>query len=63
MGKMTNKLEELTWAYLKGDEKMHQLFDDVKSFHFNIIANLFEDKKNRSMIIVEKDSNHGAIYL
>ena len=23
---------------------------------------LFEDKKNRSMIIVEKDSNHGPIH-
>lgn len=46
MGKMTNKLEELTWAYIKGDEVMHQLFDEVKAFHFEIINTLFKDHKN-----------------
>lgn len=46
MGKMTNKLEELTWAYLKGDEAMHQLFNEVKAFHFEIITALFKDTKN-----------------
>lgn len=46
MGKMTNKLEELTWAYIKGDEIMHQLFDEIKTFHFEIIHTLFKDQKN-----------------
>lgn len=46
MGKTTNKLEELTWAYVKDDEVMHQLFDEVKAFHFEIISTLFEDQKN-----------------
>lgn len=46
MGKITNKLEELTWAFIRGDENTHQLFDEIKSFHFNIINELFEDHKN-----------------
>jgi aspartate kinase len=46
MGKMTNKLEELAWAYIKGDEIMHQLFDEIKNFHFEIIHTLFKDQKN-----------------
>ncbi len=46
MGKMTNKLEELTWAYVKGEEKAHQLFEEIKAFHFEIISSLFEDQKN-----------------
>ncbi|TKC06761.1 aspartate kinase [Pedobacter polaris] len=46
MGKMTNKLEELTWAYVKGEEKAHQLFEEVKAYHFNIINELFQDHKN-----------------
>ena len=46
MGKMTNKLEKLTWAYVKGDEIMHELFNEIKAFHFEIINSLFEDKNN-----------------
>ncbi len=46
MGKITNKLEELTSAYIRGDEIMHQLFDEVKAFHFEIISALFKDRKN-----------------
>lgn len=46
MGKITNKLEELTWAFVRGDENAHQLFEDIKAFHFNIINELFEDHKN-----------------
>ncbi|MEE1944624.1 aspartate kinase [Pedobacter sp. KR3-3] len=46
MGKITNKLEELTWAFVRGDENTHQLFEDIKAFHFNIINELFEDHKN-----------------
>jgi len=46
MGKMTNKLEDLTCAYLNGEERAHQIFDEIKAFHFQIIAELFEDHKN-----------------
>lgn len=46
MGKITNKLEELTWAYVKGDETVHAIFDEVKTFHFDVISSLFEDHKN-----------------
>ena len=46
MGKMTNKLEELTWAHVNGDAKAHQLFEEVKAYHFDIITALFEDHKN-----------------
>ena len=46
MGKMTNKLEELTKAYVNGDEIMYQLFDEVKAYHFDIINALFKDQKN-----------------
>lgn len=46
MGKMTNKLEELTWAYVKGEEKAFELFEEIKAYHFNIISTLFIDHKN-----------------
>ena len=46
MGKMTNKLEELTFAYVNGDQNTHQIFDEVKAYHFNIISTLFQDHKN-----------------
>lgn len=44
MGKMTNKLEELTSAYLDGKEELHQLFEEVKRFHFNILNELFSNR-------------------
>ncbi|ETZ21039.1 aspartate kinase [Pedobacter sp. V48] len=43
MGKVTNKLEDLTKAYLTGLEDTHQIFEEVKQFHFNIISELFPD--------------------
>lgn len=46
MGKITNKLEELTWAYVKGDENTHQIFEEIKAFHFEMMNELFEDHKN-----------------
>lgn len=41
MGKMTNKLEELTTAYLHGQDDLHQIFEEVKRYHFNILNELF----------------------
>lgn len=46
MGKITNQLEELTWAYLNGEDKMKLIFDEIKAFHFDLMAELFEDHKN-----------------
>ncbi|MBC7416758.1 MAG: aspartate kinase [Pedobacter sp.] len=42
MGKTTNKLEELTNAYLTKSEELHPIFEEVKNFHFNLIDELFE---------------------
>jgi aspartate kinase len=46
IGKITNKLEELTQAYLSQSEDTHHIFDEIKHFHFNIIEQLFEGKNN-----------------
>ena len=46
MGKMTNKLEELTFAYLAKSNEAHTIFDEVKHFHFNLIEELFEGKSS-----------------
>lgn len=46
MGKITNKLEALTWAYLQQNENANTIFEEVKAFHFNIIAELFTDRNN-----------------
>ena len=46
MGKITNKLEELTWAYINGEENTLDIFEEVKAFHFNILNELFEDHLN-----------------
>lgn len=43
MGKMTNKLEALTHAYLRGEEEVHQIFEEVKAYHFEILEKLFPD--------------------
>ena len=44
--KITNKLEALTKAYVSGDEKCNELFEEVKAYHFSIIDSLFKDHKN-----------------
>lgn len=46
MGKITNKLEELTFAYLAQSNEAHAIFDEIKHFHFNLIEELFEGKTN-----------------
>lgn len=43
MGKITNKLEALTKSYINNDGHAHQLLEDVKAFHFNILIDLFQD--------------------
>ncbi len=43
MGKTTDSLQELTFAHLKGDDKKFQLLDEIKAFHYQILANLFSN--------------------
>ena len=47
MGKITNKLEELTHAYLSQSDDTHSIFDEIKHFHFDIIAKLFDGKNHK----------------
>ncbi|WP_259069793.1 aspartate kinase [Mucilaginibacter sp. X4EP1] len=42
MGKTTNALEKLTKAYFNGDNDLHDIFNDVKKYHYNIAEQLFE---------------------
>ena len=44
MGKMTNKLEELTRAYLQQQNNITDLLEEIKAFHFDIIKELFPDQ-------------------
>lgn len=46
MGKTTNKLEDLTKAYLALSTDTHAILNEIKKYHFDIIEQLFEDKKN-----------------
>ena len=41
MGKITDKLEQLNTAYVYGQSDAHDVFDEIKAFHFNIIEDLF----------------------
>ncbi len=42
MGKTTNALEKLTRAYADGSDEVNEIFNEIKSYHFNIIKELFE---------------------
>ena len=46
MGKMTNKLEDLAKAYLNGEDKSQAIFDEIKTFHFDILNQLFHQKQH-----------------
>jgi len=46
MGKTTNKLEELSNAYIFGQENTHELLEEIKTYHFNIAAELFSDHQH-----------------
>jgi aspartate kinase len=46
MGKITNKLEELSNAYVFGQEKTHDLLEEVKAYHFEILHDLFENSNH-----------------
>jgi aspartate kinase len=43
MGKTTNALEKLTRAYVDQADNVHELFDEIKQYHYDIINHLFGD--------------------
>jgi len=43
MGKTTNALEELTFAYTQQNENIDEKFDRIKAYHEEILLGLFED--------------------
>ena len=43
MGKTTNALEELTFAYTQQNENIDEIFDRIKAYHEEILLGLFED--------------------
>jgi aspartate kinase len=42
MGKTTNALEKLAKAYFEGEESLHDVFDDIKKYHYGIMETLFD---------------------
>jgi aspartate kinase len=41
MGKTTNALERLTNAYVNGTEDVHEVFEEIKDYHYQILHELF----------------------
>jgi len=46
MGKITNKLEELSHAYILEQDNAHDLLEEVKAYHFEIMNDLFTDQQH-----------------
>lgn len=46
MGKTTDALEKLCSAFVEGDEDAHEILNNIKQFHENIMLDLFENKTN-----------------
>ncbi|GGG91326.1 aspartate kinase [Pedobacter zeae] len=44
MGKITNRLEDLTQAFITQNDEAHAIFEEIKHFHFSIIDELFQGK-------------------
>lgn len=42
MGKTTNALENLTRAYVEQADDLHDIYDDIKQYHYDILSDLFE---------------------
>jgi aspartate kinase len=42
MGKTTNALERLTNAYVNSEGNVHEIFEEIKAYHFHILSELFE---------------------
>lgn len=46
MGKTTNALEALTNAYVNGEDNSYQLLEEIRTYHHDILADLFSDEKH-----------------
>lgn len=53
MGKMTNAFEKVIKAYIEKDTQLDTYIADIKSYHLNIIGNLFEDKNHAILFELE----------
>jgi len=49
MGKTTNALEKLTQAYFNQQNDVHELFEEIKVYHYQIVEELFD--KNNSIYV------------
>lgn len=43
MGKTTNALEKLAQAYFNQQDDAHQIFEEIKAYHFNVLHQLFAE--------------------
>jgi len=55
MGKTTNNLERLVNAYFFDKETMQEIFDELKTFHFDIVSALFKNKSSAIYAQLEND--------
>ena len=46
MGKMTNELENLVYAYFYKNSSVEEILENIRSFHLNIIIDLFKEGDN-----------------
>jgi aspartate kinase len=46
MGKTTNALEKVVDSFMSKDGNAHELLNEVKEFHLNIMSDLFNDKQH-----------------
>jgi aspartate kinase len=44
MGKTTNALEKLTKAYVDGSDDLHDIYEEIKAYHYTILGEIFEAK-------------------
>lgn len=75
MGKITNRLEELTRAYLSNADNCQEIYEEIKSFHFNILHELFPEQQHSAVFndvantfveiewLLEEEANDPADYL
>lgn len=54
MGKTTNSLENLTNEFFNRTDKKYAIFEEIKSFHFNIINELFTDKSHHIFLKINE---------
>ncbi|MFW5891858.1 MAG: aspartate kinase [Bacteroidota bacterium] len=64
MGKTTNALERLVEFYFQGTvETQKKLFEQIKNYHYQIIEELFADKKHDIYLTVDQIFYHLYYYL